>query len=61
LVPGVWVPLRATATCREVSQWQKLDEVNVQEADGLEQVQVVLSPAPNGGNDDPDATSDTQD
>jgi len=55
LVPGVWIPLRAQGTCRDVAQWQKLDSVTVTEADGVEKVQVVMSPAPNGGNDDPDA------
>lgn len=55
LVPGVWIPLRSTGTCREVAQWQKLDSVNVvMQASGGEQVQVVMSPAPNFGLD-PDA------
>jgi hypothetical protein len=57
LIPGVWIPLRATATCRNVSQWQKLDELAVQETEGVEQVKVTLSPAPNGGDDDPDTNS----
>lgn len=57
LIPGVWIPLRATATCRTVAQWQKLDSVTVEEVGGQERVQVVMSPAPNGGNDDPDATT----
>lgn len=54
LVPGVWIPLRATQTCRNVAQWQKLDEVVVEEVGGTEQIRVTMSPAPNGGEDDPD-------
>jgi hypothetical protein len=54
LVPGVWVPLRSDATCREVSQWQKLDSVSVEFSAGEEKVQVVMSPAPHNGVD-PDA------
>lgn len=57
LVPGVWIPLRATRTCRNVSQWQKLDQVTVEETDGAEQIKVTMSPAPNGGDDDPDASA----
>jgi hypothetical protein len=54
LVPGVWIPLRSTETIREVSQWQKLDSVSViQDAEG-EKISVVMSPAPNQG-EDPDA------
>jgi hypothetical protein len=60
LIPGVWIPLRATATCRNVSQWQKLDEVAVQETAGVEQIKVTMSPAPNGGDDDPDNNSADQ-
>lgn len=58
LVPGVWIPLRA----KRIAQWQKLDEVAVTVgADGAEQIQVTLSPAPNGG-EDPDAdTTGTDD
>jgi len=55
LVPGVWIPLRARSTCRELAQWQKLDEVTVEEVAGSsESVRVTMSPAPNAG-DDPDA------
>jgi hypothetical protein len=55
LIPGVWVPLRAQGTLREIAQWQKLDVVNVTEsADEAEKVSVTFSPAPNGGQD-PDA------
>ena len=54
LVPGVWIPLRASGTCRVVTQWQKLDSVTVDVDDTGEKVQVVLSPAPNNGQD-PDA------
>jgi hypothetical protein len=56
LIPGVWIPLRATQTNRTVAQWQKLDSVTVIEDGTGEKVQVVMSPAPNGGDDDPDAT-----
>jgi hypothetical protein len=59
LVPGVWVPLRAQGTAVEVAQWQKLDQVNVVEADGREQVQVTLSPAPHGG-EDPDSDNQAE-
>jgi len=54
LVPGVWIPLRAMNTLREVTQWQKLDSVTVLYDNGTEKVNVVMSPAPNGGGD-PDA------
>lgn len=56
LVPGAWVPLRSTATLREIAQWQKLDSVTVTETPQNETVQVVMSPAPNDGDDDPDST-----
>jgi len=51
LIPGVWLPLRSVNTPRQVSQWQKLDSVAVEVSDAGEQVHVVFSPAPNGGND----------
>jgi len=54
LVPGVWLPLRASGTVVELAQWQKLDQVQVVEAEGDERVTVTMSPAPNGGAD-PDA------
>lgn len=54
LIPGVWMPLRSINTPRQVLQWQKLDSVSVEVNGGDEKVNVVLSPAPNGGND-PDA------
>lgn len=54
LIPGVWLPLRSINTPRHVLQWQKLDSVSVEAEGGDEKVNVVLSPAPNGGND-PDA------
>lgn len=51
LIPGVWIPLRIEETVRTVSQWQKLDSVQVtQDANG-EKIAVVMSPAPNGGAD----------
>jgi hypothetical protein len=54
LIPGVWIPLRATLTCRQFAQWQKLDEVTVEEVGGQEAVRIIMSPAPHGGDDDPD-------
>jgi hypothetical protein len=57
-VPGVWIPLRATQSLRQVSQWQKLDSVSVEFIQGVERVMVVMSPAPNGGAD-PDDEGDT--
>jgi hypothetical protein len=54
LVPGVWVPLRARGTCREVTQWQKLDAVGVSQDSSGEKISVTMSPAPNAGQD-PDA------
>ena len=54
LIPGVWMPLRSVNTPRQVVQWQKLDSISVDFDDKGEKVHVVLSPAPNGGND-PDA------
>jgi hypothetical protein len=54
LIPGVWIPLRATLTCRQFAQWQKLDEVMVEEVGGQEAIRIILSPAPHGGDDDPD-------
>lgn len=57
LVPGVWMPLRSTQFLRTVEQWQKLDSVSVTwDAQNGEKVNVVLSPAPNAGQD-PDADS----
>lgn len=54
LVPGVWIPLRADNGIREVSQWQKLDSITVEQTDKGEKISVIMSPAPNGGQD-PDA------
>ena len=54
LIPGVWLPLRSINTPRQVLQWQKLDSISVESTEKGETVNVVLSPAPNGGND-PDA------
>lgn len=59
LIPGVWIPLRSTGTIRDISQWQKLDSVTVTYQEGQEVVAVVLSPAPNRGQD-PDAGGDTE-
>jgi hypothetical protein len=58
LIPGVWIPLRSTLTCRQLAQWQKLDEVNVEESEGVESIKVTMSPAPHGGNDDPDLSGE---
>jgi hypothetical protein len=60
LIPGVWIPLRATLTCRKLAQWQKLDSVDVEEIAGVEQVRVTMSPAPHGGDDDPDLSGDVE-
>lgn len=46
LIPGAWSYVRATRTCRKVSQWQKLDEVTVNEVNGVETVSVSLTQAP---------------
>lgn len=54
LIPGVWIPLRASGGVREVSQWQKLDSMTVEQTGDGEKVAVVMSPAPQGGAD-PDA------
>jgi len=54
LVPGVWIPLRASGTCRTITQWQKLDSVSVEVDETGENVAVVMSPAPGQGRD-PDA------
>lgn len=53
LIPGVWIPLRARGTVRDVAQWQKLDLVTVTQDNSGEQIAVTLSPAPGGG-EDPD-------
>lgn len=56
LVPGVWIPLRAVTRIRNIAQWQKLDSMTVNQTEEAEQITVVMSPAPNGGQD-PDADS----
>jgi hypothetical protein len=56
LIPGVWIPLRAKGAIIEASQWQKLDTLTVNQDDKGEKVTVVMSPAPNGG-EDPDAVA----
>jgi hypothetical protein len=58
LIPGVWVPLRATKTCRSVAQWQKLDSIAVEVGPTGEKVSVTLSPAPGGGDPDGDAAAE---
>jgi hypothetical protein len=61
LIPGVWLPLRSVNTPRKVLQWQKLDSVGVEVDNKGEKVHVVLSPAPNGGNDpDSDAAAEAE-
>lgn len=54
LVPGVYIPLRATTPCREFAQMQKLDSMSVEVTPGSEAVRVVMSPAPRE-DIDPDA------
>ena len=54
LVPGVFVPLRANSTLREVVQTQKLDSMSVAQDGAGETVQVTLSPAPRSRAEDPD-------
>ena len=54
LTPGVWIPLRAKSRVRDIAQWQKLDQVTVDQDAGGEVIKVTMSPAPNGGSD-PDA------
>lgn len=54
LIPGVWIPLRCDDGVQDISQWQKLDSVTVTEDSSGETVRVVMSAAPNNGND-PDA------
>lgn len=44
LVPGVVIPLRATSTLREVVGSQKLDSVTVTETEGVETINVIMSP-----------------
>lgn len=54
LVPGVFIPLEAELPGRQLSQMQKLDSVKVSEtAEEGEQVQVILSPAPDPKDDVP--------
>lgn len=48
LVPGVFIPVRATINGKLVMQWQKLDSVTVSEDDKGEKIQVSMSPAPIG-------------
>lgn len=52
LVPGIYMPLRATLNIIEISQMQKLQTVKVTETAGGETVQVTLFPA-----SDPDDVS----
>ena len=54
LVPGVFVPLQANLPGRALSQMQKLDKVTVEENENGETIQVVLSPAPIPGSNEPD-------
>lgn len=53
LVPGVWIPLRVSATVRPCAQMQKLDSIQVTVDANGERVGVVMSPAP-FGEADPD-------
>lgn len=61
IVPGVWIPLRATETVRKVSQWQKLDSMEVSEDASGEKITVVMSPAPQAGGDPDDDASQVED
>jgi hypothetical protein len=54
LVPGVFIPVRATGTLREVVQMQKLDSMQVSQTDSGESITVTLSPAPRSRDEDPD-------
>lgn len=58
LVPGAWIPLRSSATCRQMTQWQKLDNVTVTQDASGEKVQITMSPAPDHGQDPVDVTTD---
>lgn len=46
LIPGMWIPLTASGSCRKVSQMQKLDKVRVEESGTGERIMLTLSPAP---------------
>src|SRR5690606_34969872 len=47
LIPGMRIPLRASLTCREIVQEQKLDRMTVSEtASGGEVIHVSMSPSP---------------
>ena len=48
------MPLHAKLPGREFSQMQKLDRMTVTETSDGEQIQVVLSPAPKEGSNEPD-------
>lgn len=53
LVPGIWIPLNEVGTLRKASQLQKLDSMQVTQADGkAESITLVMSPAPLSGDDD---------
>jgi hypothetical protein len=46
LVPGVRVPIRATLSCLELEQEQKLDFMQVEQSGSGEKITITLSPAP---------------
>lgn len=54
LVPGVFIPVRASGTLREVTQMQKLDSMSVTQTQAGEVVTVTLSPAPRSRSENPD-------
>lgn len=54
LIPGVFIPVRATGTLRQVMQMQKLDSMQVTQTKDGEVITVTLSPAPRSRNEDPD-------
>jgi hypothetical protein len=60
LIPGVWIPLRGSGGVREVAQWQKLDSMTVTEDGNGEKISVVMSPAPQAG-EDPDEDAAVED
>jgi hypothetical protein len=54
LVPGVYMPLRADMTIRQIQQTQKLNKVTFTETAAGEDIQIVLYPASNPDVEDPE-------
>lgn len=46
LVPGTWIPMRATLLTKNIAQMQKLDSMTVTAEPGKETIAVTLYPAP---------------